>query len=773
MSSQAGLDRPDPSAVNDAGALLQALRELRIAAGNPSLAVLSRRTGIPRTTLHDALSLKRITLPAWELVQKITRACDCAHDEVAQWGEAWRRAASPPAPPRLDRVAPPQQLPAAPRLFTGRDSPLAELDSALHAQADGGTVVVTAIGGLGGVGKTWLAVRWAHDNLDRFPDGQLYVDLRGFDPLDEPMPPAVAIRSFLDALGVEHAAIPADPQAQIGLYRTMVAGRRLLLLLDNARDTAQVTPLLPGTPTATVLVTSRNQLTGLVTRHGALSVALDVLPEAESRALLKRYVGPDRLETGATDRILRLCGGLPLALSIVGARAAAHPGFPLSAIADELESARLDALGTGDLAADVRAVFATSVAALDEAPARLFRMLGLTPGQEVGAGAVAALMDLPAERVLATLRVLTGAHLLTEHQPGRFRMHDLVRLYATETAEPSSPSDEPALRRLVDFYLQTAHHGESALDVHKRPGSLPLSEPVAGHRALRLDSSAQAMAWFGAEREALSAVLLLAVERGWHVKAMELARTLHGFYARSGEHVGSVMVDRTGLQAALAVGDEHGCAIAERNLGRTLAQLQRHDEAMCHLGRALMKFMELGDIRAQASTHHMIGYALGRRGEHRQALIHATRSLEMFQQLGDTRWTAAMLNAIGWSHANLGELDLAWETCGRALALCREHEFLAEEPFVLHSIGYIHLRAGRYAKALFYLEDALARGRARAVTVVEATCLSSIGDAHLAMGDRAAAKAAWCEALNLLRPQHRSEEIRQVEQKLKRVLQRE
>jgi hypothetical protein len=197
MSSQAGLDRPDPSAVKDTETLLRALRDLRIAAGNPSLAVLSRRTGIPRTTLHDALSLKRLTLPAWELVQRITRACECAQDEVARWGEAWRRAASRPDSARaVDHAAIPRQLPAAPRLFTGRDSTLAELDSALSAQADGGTVVVTAIGGLGGVGKTWLAVRWAHDNLDRFPDGQLYVDLRGFDPLDEPMPPSVAIRSW-------------------------------------------------------------------------------------------------------------------------------------------------------------------------------------------------------------------------------------------------------------------------------------------------------------------------------------------------------------------------------------------------------------------------------------------------------------------------------------------------------------------------------------------------------------------------------------------------
>ncbi len=765
MASQAGLHRPDPSVVNNTETFIQALRDLRIAAGNPSLAVLSRRTGIPRTTLHDALSLKRMTLPTWDLVQKVARACNCAHDEVTQWGEAWRRAASPPAAPRPAHRGTPHQLPAAPRLFTGRDSTLAELDSALHAQADGGTVVVTAIGGLGGIGKTWLAVRWAHDNLDRFPDGQLYVDLRGFDPLDEPMPPAVAIRSFLDALGVESTSIPVDPQAQIGLYRTVVAGKRLLLLLDNARDTAHVTPLLPGSPSATVLVTSRKQLTGLVTRHGALSVALDVLPEAEARTLLKRYLGPDRLGTQATDRILGMCGGLPLALSIVGARAAAHPGFSLSVIADELDRARLDALGTGDLAADVRAVFMSSLAALDEGPARLFRVLGLSLGPDIGAGTAAALMDLPAEQVLATLRELTAAHLLTEHLPGRFRMHDLVRLYASEIAE----RDDATLRRMVDFYLHTAYSGESALDAHKRP-SMSISEPVEGHRALRLETAGEAMAWFDAEREALLSVLLFTVERAWHVQAMELARTLHTFYARSGHHDGCLTVDQAGLRAAQALGDEHGHAIAERNLGRTLAQLQRHEESMHHLGRALMKFMELGDLQAQASTHNMIGWALGRRGEFAQALVHAVRALEMYQQLGDRRWTAVLLNSVGWSHAHLGELDLAWENCGRALALCREHEFLSEEPFVLHSIGFIHLRAGRHAQALAYLQDALARLRASAVTVLEATCLSSIGDAHLAMGDRVAAGKAWAESLDLLRPQHRTEEIHQVEQKLKRVL---
>ncbi|MGH3994541.1 MAG: BTAD domain-containing putative transcriptional regulator, partial [Pseudonocardiaceae bacterium] len=260
--------------------------------------------------------------------------------------------AQPPSTPQLV----PRQMPLPPRLFTGRTDELARLGKDL----DDSTMVISAICGTGGIGKTWLALQWAHQHHDRFPDGQLYVNLRGFDPSGRPMPPATAIRTFLTALGVESTAIPTDPEAQPGLYRSLVAGKRMLIVLDNAVDTAQVAPLLPGSPGCTVLVTSRRQLTGLAASHGARLLTLDVLSEPESRDLLALHLGGDRLadEPDAVAELLDYCAGLPLALSIVAARAANRPDFPLAALADELRdhTRRLDALDAGEADASLRAV---------------------------------------------------------------------------------------------------------------------------------------------------------------------------------------------------------------------------------------------------------------------------------------------------------------------------------------------------------------------------------------------------------------------------------
>jgi hypothetical protein len=330
----------------------------------------------------------------------------------------------------------PSQLPAPPRSFTGRVCELAALSGATTTAADRRGAVVNAIGGTGGIGKTWLAVRWAHDNLEWFPDGQLYVNLRGFDPSGEPMPPGVALNGFLDALGVSPASIPADLDAKAGLYRGLVANRRMLILLDNARDTAQVAPLLPGSPTCRVLVTSRGQLGGAVTGHGARPLVLDMLTRSEAGRLLAHRLGHVRVaaEPAAVRALVDHCAGLPLALGIVAARAATHPDCPLAVLAGELreESARLDALDAGGLTANLRAVFAASYRSLPAAAAEVFRLLGLVPDPDLSLPAAASLTGLPTGQARGLLGELTGAHLLQEHVAGRYRMHDLVRLYAAQ-----------------------------------------------------------------------------------------------------------------------------------------------------------------------------------------------------------------------------------------------------------------------------------------------------------------------------------------------------
>ncbi|MGW0277907.1 NB-ARC domain-containing protein, partial [Streptomyces sp. NPDC003006] len=427
-----------------------------------------------------------------------------------------------PSPPEVTAPAAPvlRQLPAPPALFTGRTRELNALSATLEGQGDrGGTVVISAIGGTGGIGKTYLALHWAHHHTERFPDGQLYVDLRGFDPSGEPMASTVALRGFLDALGVESAAVPGDAEAQVGLYRSLVVGKRILVVLDNARDTAQVVPLLPGSPSCTVVVTSRHQLGGLVTAYMAKPLTLDALSEAEARQLLARQLGEDRLaaEPQAATAILERCAGLPLALSIVAARAATQPGFPLAHLAEELAetSTRLDALDAGDLSADLRAVFACSYRALEPAAARAFVLLGLAPGPDISLRAAAGLMGHTVPRARVLLRTVEAAHLIRQHTPSRYQLHDLVRLYAAERGhhDLDQPRCTAALRRLADFYLHTAHHASQLLDPHGTL-ELGLDPPAAGCTPHRVADAATAREWFAAEDACVRATHQFAYDQG-------------------------------------------------------------------------------------------------------------------------------------------------------------------------------------------------------------------------------------------------------------------
>lgn len=379
----------------------------------------------------------------------------------------------------------PRQLPAAPGLFAGRADELALLSEVLAGGAGngdeegtgGGGPVVAVVSGSGGAGKTWLVLRWAHDHVDRFPDGQLYVNLRGFDPGRRVLAPETALRGFLGALGVGPGAVPAGFEAQVGLYRSLVAGRRLLVVLDNAADAGQVVPLLPGGGECAVVVTSRRRLTGLAASHAARQVTVGVLGKGESRVVLARHLGQGggpADDPAAVDAVVRHCGGLPLALSVVAARAVADPGFPLGLLAEELgdEATRLDALDAGDPAGSLRTVFATSFRMLEGEQAQAFAYLGLVPGGEIGLTAAASLLGARVAVVRGWLRGLQSAHLVEQPVPGRYRFHDLVRLYAAERAsELPGGEREEALRRLADHCLHTAAAGNRLADREPRSGT--------------------------------------------------------------------------------------------------------------------------------------------------------------------------------------------------------------------------------------------------------------------------------------------------------------
>lgn len=633
----------------------------------------------------------------------------------------------------------PRQLAAPSRLFTGRADELNRLTAVLdECEESADQVVIWAISGAGSIGKTSLALRWAHQNLDRFPDGQLWVNLRGFDPSGEPMSSELAVRGFLGALGVDQAAIPADPDAQAGLYRSLVAGKRMLVVLDNARDSSQVIPLLPASPGCTVLVTSRRQLTGLVISHGARLLDLDVLPLADARELLARYLGADRMaaEPDAVAELLTCSAGLPLALSIVAARAAAHPGFPLAVLAAELREAatRLDALETGDLTASVRAVLSSSYRTLDPQAATVFGLTGLAPGPDISLTAAASLTMLPAPRVRAVLRDLETASLVQQHVPGRYKMHDLLRLDAADQVSRDQPAGArtAALRRVTDFYLHTAFAADQRLSAHLR--TIDLGEPASGCVPCPPADRAAALAWFDAEHACLLAALDVAVAEGWHSRVWQLAWTLNTFHELRG-HAGDQLASwQAGFTAAEQAGPPAARILARGRLGRAWARAGRPAEALAQLNQAIALAEDAGDITSLADTHRWVSHTRAQQGEYHLALKHATLARSLFQALGHTVGEAQMLALAGRCHAHLGRLGQARACCEAALTLNRRHDDRFGEAGALDSLGFIALRAGLPAEAVAHYVLALALRREFGDRYHETGTQAGLAEARAACG---------------------------------------
>jgi tetratricopeptide (TPR) repeat protein len=665
----------------------------------------------------------------------------------------------------------PRQLPAAPRSFTGRVDELATLTSALDSAAgQGGTVVISAIAGTGGIGKTWLALHWAHQHLDRFPDGHLFVDLNGFSPNGQPMTPATAVRGFLDALGIDAARIPVDPEAQAALYRSQVAGRRMLIVLDNARTTAQVAPLLPGSPTATVLITSRDRLTGLITARGARLLPVDVLSEHEARDLLVARLGADRVaaEPSAVGELLGCCGGFPLALSIVAGRAEAHPDFPLAVLAAELRdtTTRLGILDDRDPAASLPAVMSWSYNALPAEQARVFGLVGVVPGPDISLPAAANLTNLTVPQIQALLRGLEDVHLIQQHVPGRYRMHNLIRLYAAEQADHDFPEKirTAGLRRLTDFYLHTAYAAELLLEPNREV--IQIADAAAGCHPRPLEDEAAAWAWCTAEHLALLATQQLAAERGWYMTVWQLAWALGTFHARRGHLHEAVVVWRAGLAAAVQLGDPAIRALAHRRLGEACTWAGLPDNAVGHLQQALTLAETAGDLSDQAHTHRALAWAWERRGDDRRALEHATHALHLFHELEMPVREGDALNAVGWYEARLRDYEQARIHCEAALTLARRHEHRAGEAVTLDSLGYIAYHTGHHLQALDCYQQSLTVCRDLGFTYQEADTLDCLGQTHQARGQHDLARAAWQEALDLYQAQHRTSDADRVHHRL-------
>ncbi|MFK0154474.1 AfsR/SARP family transcriptional regulator [Streptomyces sp. NPDC090493] len=712
----------------------------------------------------------------WELHQRILRdhpvapagehPADTAAVRPAPAAPAGRDAAghhgpqppSAPAGPRTtpvtgDRTPYPAQLPPGTAGFTGRVDELARLDALLaelgrHPAAAG----VSVLSGMGGVGKTALAVHWARRARPAFPDGQLYVNLRGYDPSGAPLAPDRALRGFLEALGVPAARVPESPDAQVGLYRSLLSGRRVLVLLDNARDAGQARPLLPGAAGCLALVTSRAPLTGLAAAEGARLLALGPLGTEESRELLAARLGAARVaaEAAAVDETVVRCAGLPLALAVVAARAAARPDQPLAGAAEELRTAEriLDPLDTGDPATAVRTVFDWSYRILSPAAARLFRFLGLHPGPDADLTSLAALAGTGVDRVRAQVAELTAAHLLTETAPGRYTCHDLLRAHAVELAaeHDDARAVRAASRRVRDHYLHTAYAADALLTCRRQPMTLAPAEPGALPRPLA--DYDEALAWLIAEQ----CVLLSAVERpapGLDAHSWQLAATLTTFLERQGNWQALTDVHTAALRAAGHHDDLAGQAAAHRGLGLARFQLRDVLGARHHLTRALGLFRRLDNHPGQARTCQNLAKMAWAHGATREALQYARRALDHFRLAHDHGGQAVALNDIGWYLAELGELHEALEHCRQALPLVQATGDLSGQAHTWDSLGYIHRHLGRHTTAVECYDRALALFRKTGDRRSEAVGLTYLGDTHEAAGTPDPALDAWSRALDL------------------------
>jgi DNA-binding SARP family transcriptional activator/tetratricopeptide (TPR) repeat protein len=656
---------------------------------------------------------------------------------------------SPAAP-----AARPAQLPADLPTFAGRVRELAALLPMSHNLSEDAVALTIVIGGMAGIGKTTLAVHWAHRIAGRFPDGQLYVNLRGFDPSGPATTPADALCDFLSALDVAPLQIPAGLDAQAALYRSILAGRRVLVLLDNARDLEQVRPLLPGLPGCLAIVTSRNELSGLVAAHGARPLTLGPLPAGEARDLLAHRLGAGRVaaEPHAVDDILSPCAGLPLAMAITAARAASHPAFPLAALAAELRDARdnLDAFAGPDAASDARAAFSLSYQALAPPTARLFRLLAVQPGPDIAASAAASLTGAAAASVRPMLAQLSRANLITEHVPGRYTMHDLLRAYATERlhAIESEPDRQAAGHRLLDHYLHTAHRAALLLAPAREPitpappraGVIP--EPLADHE--------RALAWFTTERRVLLSAVTYAVRARLNTHAWQLAWAMDTFLLRQGHWHEWIDVRLAALAAALRLPDRGAQAKAYIGLGHALSRVGRLDEARTHLGRALDLSAELGDLSGQAHAHRGIGLIYQRQGHLDKTLQHCRQAGELYRRAGNRSGWAKALNESGFIHALLGDHRQALACCGQAITLFQELGDRHGEAATAHSLGFTLRRMGNHRQAVIRYRQALDLFEKVGDRHYTADTLVHLGETYLAAADPPAARRSWQRAVAIL-----------------------
>ncbi|MFI6920095.1 BTAD domain-containing putative transcriptional regulator [Nonomuraea spiralis] len=638
----------------------------------------------------------------------------------------------------------PAQLPGDLRGFVGRAAELARLTAAARGDQPP-AAAVCAISGPPGVGKSSLALHWAHLNRDRFPDGQLHADLGTVGPADA----AAVLPRFLTALGVPEAQVPSDVEARIGLYRSLLASRRVLVVLDDARGADQVRPLLATAPGCLTLVISRSELSGLAVTTGASLVRLDVLPDDDAHRLLAARLGEPRLaaEPEATALIIRRCGRLPLALAIVAAQLAQGDELPLAKAAADLARAGtdLEPFAHTDPAVDLRHVFGRSCRHLPAPAIRLFRRLGLHPGPALPLAAAASLAALPVEAAGELSAQLVRANLVDVRARGRLRTHDLLRVYAAELARAvdNRAALRAATRRLLDYYLHSACAASELCYPHRE--RLTLEPRARGAVRERFAGPVEALRWYADEAVALPSLLAEAAAAGLDRHTWQLAWAFAEFMQRHGPWEQILSVQAVALDAAGRLGDRLAQARSHSSIARAHAKLGLEREAVEHFRRAIDLHEDLDEPVLEAHLHLGVSTSLNRlrSGE---ALGHVLRARELFRQVGDVIGEARALNNAGWLHAEAGEYDEALNHCRRAQRILAESGYAQGEGHAWDSIAYVLAAKGDLAQAVTCYERAVELLRGCGDLHPAAETLVRLGETHLRAGDTASALGAWRRA---------------------------
>jgi len=664
-------------------------------------------------------------------------------------------AAPDAAPSPIATTAVPRQLPPDPLTLLGRSTELAQLTTLVQDHSATSTPCVIAISGSAGIGKTTFAIHAAHRIRAQYPDGQLYIDLHGY-AARQPVEPAAALRTVLRSLGVAAEDIPADLDERSAMYRSLLADTRLLILLDNARNAEQVRPLLPAAG-CLLIVTSRNLLRGLSVHDGAHRITLRALDRRAARGVLVKAIGEQRADgdPDALNTLTRVCGRIPLALRIAGERASRLPGSRWAELAAEMhdERRRLDQLtDVDDQASDLRATFSWSYRALTLEDARTFRLLGLHPAGAIGLPAAAALTGTPPDQARRSLDRLVTHNLLDEPQPGRFRQHDLLRLYAAEllARQEQQSVAAAATHRLLDWYLQTA---SVARDLIRPRGATDRGTVVTSSATapLAFDSPAEALSWFDTERQVLPELVRRALERGFNRHAWQLAWALLAFYATRLHLEDGRATALGGLRAGPQLNDEGALMVSDTATGFKHLEAFEYERSRAAFASALETALRLDDKAGQAVSLSNLGLVAAATGNHRQAVDYYQRALEAEAAASqDPALYMSRLN-LGAAQAALGNHREAIHYSQQAAAAYRRAGKVVHEAIAVSNVAQGHLSLGNFHQAKAYCAQALKLFPSLNVNIGKANALVVLGHAHGALGELEAASKTWAKAHALFR----------------------